>query len=355
MESNKKHRTFAQAKNMKKASFNVQSKKAKQTKNAEDNTTSVPLQLPENIVSASSSDEHIDHLLVTGKGQATVDMLKAIEHRVDENSTICIMNDGLGVLEDVKQNIFNGTNQPKLMLGHMSHRIAYLDNAGTIRQLRDGQMQVTTPSLWLDQQDMDEYTADKRNGLVQSIGTARRLNLRHTRFDEWLRFKLPSVIFSAAAEPVCVLLDMRMDGLLQNNPARQLMWTVLDEITQVLENLPELEGSPTIRNYLRGTRMKQNLYSNIVAQKARPSALSYAIARNKPMDIDYTAGYFVKRAEEIGVKVGTLKMLLHTVKAKHSIQWEKHNSYIPIEETSVPSEMAHRLRTLPQGWHTWRN
>ncbi|PFH62507.1 hypothetical protein XA68_13246 [Ophiocordyceps unilateralis] len=51
-------------------------------------------------VYAPSDSSHIDLLVVTGPGVHAATALDSVKHRINEKSTVCLMSEGLGVLED---------------------------------------------------------------------------------------------------------------------------------------------------------------------------------------------------------------------------------------------------------------
>lgn len=319
---------------------NVQRKRADRPSYAE------PLAVMPQIL-ANESDGHIDQLVVSGKAQDTIRALQSVKHRVDENTTICLMSDGLGVLEDVRKRIFNAPDSaPNFLLGHMSHRFAYNRNLDSVKQLRVGEWQLT-PGQWKGRTTSEQTKTETRLNFVESLQQAQGLNTTMTPFDTWFRFKLPTVLFDSVVEPVCVLLDLPYEGLLQNRPAQRMMDKLLSEILVVVQNLPEVEGSTALLDLVRGERARQILYHTIVGKKREPSHLVRTIRNGLPVDVDYLNGYFIRRAKQAGLSLPTNIMMREMVKAKHSQAVERMNSYIPLEETSIPSDQMYRYRTTP--------
>lgn len=293
---------------------------------------------------AKDDDSHIDQLFVSGMGRDAVEALQSVKHRIDDKTSICLMNDGLGVLEDVREKVFNGTHtNPNFMLGHMSHRLAWNRRHNSVKELRSGQLQLTLPY-----QAGIQTQTDRNQHFVESLRAVKSLNTLLTPLDQWLRFKLPSVIFDSVAEPVCVFLDMPYQGLLQNPAAGRMMSTLLSEILLVIEAMPEVEGSTIIRDFIRGKGPKRLLYNNIMAKQSQTSELARKVAQGKPTDIDYLNGYFAKRAKQLSLDMPTNAVMREMIKAKHSQAIEKRNSYIPVEETSIPSDQWFKYRSLPR-------
>lgn len=317
-----------------------------QPKRSENQSHAEPLSVTPQIL-AAESDGHIDQLVVSGKAHDTIRALQSVKHRVDENTTICLMSDGLGVLEDVRKRVFNTPDHaPNFLLGHMSHRFAFNRNLDSVKQLRVGEWQLT-PGQWSGRLAAEQNKTESRTNFVESLQQARSLNTVMTPFDTWFRFKLPTVLFDSVVEPVCVLLDLPYEGLLQNRPAQRMMNKLLSEILVVVQNLPEVEGSTALLDLVRGERAKQILYRSIIGKKSEPSHLVRTLRNGLPVDVDYLNGYFIRRAKQAGLSLPTNMMMREMVKAKHSQAVERMNSYIPIEETSIPSDQLYRYRTTP--------
>ncbi|UNI24241.1 hypothetical protein JDV02_010004 [Purpureocillium takamizusanense] len=301
---------------------------------------------------AQEDDSHIDQLVVTGKGHEAADALEAVKHRVDENTTVCLMNDGLGVLEDVRRKIFEGAETgPSFLLGHMSHRLAFNRTYDSVKQLKNGETRFTLAELSPHkgkQARQEPHKTETRSNFIQTLQEATDLHSSLTTYDQWLRFKLPSVIFDSVVEPVCVLLEMPYQGLLQNPAAQRMMHSLLSEIVQVVENMPEVEGSSVLQSYVHGRGIKRLLHSRIMAKRAQPSQLVRRIEHGLPTDVEYLNGYFLRRGHKLGLDLRTNIMMRDMIKAKHSQAIERLNSYIPVEETSIPSDLAFRYRTVPR-------
>ncbi|KAK5998893.1 hypothetical protein PT974_01277 [Cladobotryum mycophilum] len=294
---------------------------------------------------AQDDDSHIDQLIVTGHGYEAAEALESVKHRVDGNTAICLMNDGLGVLEDVREKIFSGTDasSPTFFLGHMSHRLALNRAYDSVKELRHGVTKLTMMDM---SRFRDKDKVESRMSFVRTLQEVKDLNSSLTPFDQWLRFKLPSVIFDSVVEPVCVLLEMPYEGVLQNPAAQRMLFRLLDEIILVVDNMPELEGSSAIRDYIRGNGVRKHMYNQILSKRSHPSELARRIQYGLPTDVEYLNGFFLRQARLLGLHLPANHMMKDMIKAKHSLAVEKLNSFVPMEETSIPSESQFRYRTM---------
>lgn len=291
-------------------------------------------------------DSRIDQLLVTGKGYEAVQALRSVKHRVDENTMVCLMNDGLGVLEDVRKKIFAGDDLgPNFLLGHMSHRLAFNRKFDSVKQLKQGETKLTLVNM---SRLANKDKTEGRTHFIKSLEEVKDLRSSLTPFDQWLRFKLPTVMFDSVVEPVCVLLDMPYQGLLQNPAAQRMMQSLMSEIITVVENMPEVKDSAPIREFVHSKGIHKLMYNGIMAKRSQSSQLLRRINSGLPTDIEYLNGYFLRRGGQLGLDLRMNIMIRDMIKAKHSIAIERLNTYIPIEETSIPSASTFRYRTTPR-------
>lgn len=297
----------------------------------------------------------IDHLLVTGQGHEVSEALESVKDRLDDGSTVCMINDGLGVLEDVRRRIFDGTQSvPNFFLGHMSHRFAYNRNMDSVKQLKGGVMKLTAAELPSVQGTERSHhgrgchKTEARPDFVKTLQEVKDLRTSLTPWDQWLRFKLPSVVFDSVVEPVCLILETSYQGLRQNPAAQRMMHNLLSEIMGVVEQMPEVRESATIRDLVHGKSIDRYLYGRIIAKRSQPGKLVRRVQHGLPTDVDYLNGYFLRRGRQLGLDLPVNNTVKEMIKAKHSQAIEKLNSYIPMEGTSVPSHLEFRYRTTPR-------
>lgn len=297
--------------------------------------------------SQKSKDQksHIDELIVTGRGYEAVEAIKSVEHRVDEKTSILLMNDGMGVLEDVREEVFKDTEkEPTFILGHMNHSLHYNRKFDSVQQLKSGKTLLTeVPSLRGD----GTLSLQQRPPMLETMQQLGRLRVTSTTYDDWLRFKLPSMIFTAVVEPVCVLLDLSYKGLLENKAARGMIKQLLGEIVLLAENLPEVQESAQILAYLRGSSIEKLCYKKIMAKASAPSDLLLRVNKGLGTDINYQNGYFLRRAKKLNLDMPMNSFMAQTVEAKLEEYLARRNAYIPVMEKShASSEYQTARRTF---------
>ncbi|KAH7157891.1 ketopantoate reductase PanE/ApbA C terminal-domain-containing protein, partial [Dactylonectria estremocensis] len=277
---------------------------------------------------------HIDQLIVTGRGFEAVKAIHSVKDRVDETTSVCLLNDGMGVLEEVRDKVFKDTETtPNFILGHMSHALVYNRNRGSVKELMSGRTVLTQTNPTLDTRDF-----------LDSLNQVKDLRTQPGSFEKWMRFKLPSMVFTAAVEPVCVLLETPYQAVLENRSAQSMMNQLLSEIVTVVENLPELDGATDLRRFIRGEGLKKWCYQRITGKASEPSDLLRRIEKGLQTDIKYQNGFFQRRAKALGIDMPTNSLMVQMVKARRAEAIAKRNSFIAIEEKSVDSLRASARR-----------
>lgn len=295
------------------------------------------------IVGPESRDtSRINQLVVVGPANQALRGIDSIKHRVDKDTTICLMSDGLGVLEEVRRSVFAGSySTPNFLMGHMSHKLAFNRKFDAVKQLKSGRVMLTTPmpsGRTVSRRSIDRGVETRGNMVEQFRAT--NLQTAVTDWDKWLRFKLPSVIFSSVVDPVCVALELPYHGLLNNPSANRMMHQLAREIIMVMESLPELQDCSSVREFLSISQLQKYFHSAIVGKGGAPSNLVQQIKNGGTTDIHYLNGYFVRRGQRHGIDVKLNRMMMDMVLAKYSKIRAEKDKIIPFEETSIPTSLS---------------
>lgn len=299
------------------------------------------------VVEEAEENEHISNLVVAGTPSQAVSLLKSVKHRVDKRTAVCYMQDGLGIVEDVNNIVFrDDESRPSTILGHMTHALAKDRRSQAIRVSKDDGESIFTSVRPLvaeetrkqtDAEKEAEKEAESRRHteeLLSGFAQARLLHARGTSLDNWLLHKIPSLMFASIADPLCVMLGYRYQQLIFNPSANRLMDQLLDEISEVVAHIPEVQRlGPHMQKLLRGEAMRKHIINQLRGKKGAPCEMLQQIERGQLTNINYLNGYFVRRAKRMGMSMPANEMLVDLVKSKHKAEQEKLRSYIPMEMT----------------------
>ncbi|KAK1672632.1 ketopantoate reductase PanE/ApbA C terminal-domain-containing protein [Colletotrichum godetiae] len=284
-------------------------------------------------------DTHISNLVVAGRPSESIKLLEKVKHRIDDRTAVCYVQDGLGVAEAATNRVFPETERrPSIMLGHMTHSLAFDRKAKSVK--------VMTPKYetalagvrpWYGPKKSKHLSTDswlRTQGMMAKFASSDLLKAKGLALDSWMKVKIPSLMFSAVCDPICVMLDYRYQELIYNPTANKLITQLLNEIADVVARMPEVKNSPELQAVLRGEGMRKEIMGKLRGKGSAPSKMALQIQRGMLTDIDYLNGFFIERGRRLGVKLPANEMVMGMVKAKHKAQLDKHRSYMPLEVTS---------------------
>ncbi|PWW72954.1 2-dehydropantoate 2-reductase [Tuber magnatum] len=298
----------------------------------------------------------IANLIITTKAHQTVAALRPISERLTKDSTVLILQNGMGVLEEIKAEIFpDPASRPNFVLGITTHGI-YPEGPFTLVQKGMG-----TISLGYVQRDHPEAPDWKKEGVVRSWFTssppppsehpdkppplntlppssgyllstllsAKPLEAAHLSIAELLSAQLEKLAINAVINPLTVLFNCKNGELLENFYIVQNMRLILWEVSQVLCALPELAALPG-----RDVRLSPDRLYDLVIRVARLSAGNYSsmfqdVRNGKQTEIDYINGYVLDRARDMELACTVNYMLVNMVKAKGKIVQERAAAQVP--------------------------
>ncbi|KAK3500746.1 ketopantoate reductase PanE/ApbA-domain-containing protein [Neurospora crassa] len=297
-------------------------------------------------------DEHISNLIVTVPAGHTVEALGQIKHRLDHNSTIVLIQEGLGVAEAICKAYFPIESQrPVFILGHMTTGLGLGDETFEFGEVRPGRLYLT---VYTPQSDnigpaapvvikKHPPTLYQRRGshLIKLLTSIPDLNATGHRTDDFLQLKLPAVAFRAVADPLATILDSTYDKIPENPHARQLMDKLLSEVADVVSHLPELKGLEQFRVANTLPFMRSEVFHRLKRKGTSDSPMRRLTARGLDTDIGYVTGYFVMRGKTLGLSVNALDSIWSAVKAKQKVLAERRKREIPFEVPYQPKLVPH--------------
>lgn len=290
---------------------------------------------PEEIL--STGEVRIYTLIVTVKGPATVRSLRSVRHRISTRTTICLMQNGMGQVEELNREVFTDPEtRPTYMLGVISHGI-YLSRIfaahhagigsiaiGVVRDVDRFPLPPKSPPLSLTEADKKRmYPTDDE--LYANI-TSRYLLRTLTRSPilvcaafpslDLLQLQLEKLAVNCIINPITALMNLPNGSLMGNSALSKASRLLIAEISAVIRGLPELEGVPNARARFSPERL-ETLYVGVAQKTAQNSSSMREDIRNgKDTEIDYINGYIVRRGEARGLKCVLNYMLMQLVKGK---------------------------------------
>ena len=198
----------------------------------------------------------IHNLIVTVKAPFTVNALMSIRHRLRPESTVLLLQNGMGMLEQVCAEVFPDAEQrPNFMLGVTTHGASTLANFSISHAGRGTLSLSIVPRQPFANTDRN---TDGDTGYTRPFvlwpGTSRYLLRTITRTPvltavgygptEQLLNQLEKLAVNAIINPLTALFDVRNGGLLHNYSLSRVMRLLIAEISLVIQALPETSRRP---------------------------------------------------------------------------------------------------------------
>jgi len=297
--------------------------------------------------SQTAQDSTIDNLIVATEGNITISALSAIKHRLRPTSTICFIQEGLGMAELVNSSVFpKPATRPSYMLGTVSHDIHATENHFTIIERRSGTVSLTilpvkegmegrvlhikgAPSI----RRVGEFGwTPQTRYLMRTLTRVPALHAKGMIRAEFFKVQFEKLAINSVLGPLSVVFNCTNDRFLFNYHIMRTMKMLLKEISLVLQSLPEVSRNPTIVKNFTAQKLEAIVLSVIGKTGANRTSMLQAVMNGKKTDIDFYNGYLLDRAAELGLDCPCMEMLVSIVKGKAALRSREMNSVIPFSD-----------------------
>ncbi|KAI1176510.1 hypothetical protein F4777DRAFT_546551 [Nemania sp. FL0916] len=306
--------------------------------------SSVPLPCPRLIWERRQyldSPEHayyLSHVIVDTQAAAIVRSLQYLRPRIDRQTTICLLHDGLGLVERIHEEVFpDPRNRPNIVLGHSSYVLGRI--SGTMYSLKRKKpgslllhgiqnfdhaprhtIYTGMPQPAHATRDASAMTEERMRQTQNFVGLLSP-NTLNTVSLPWVRFlcqKLPNVIFSSVADAVSVILGCRYSQIYPNYNARSLWDSLLDETLAIVAQFPELQEVPHQRDAFLTSTFRRKLSTYRISLRNNVSPWVKQVRYGIEPPVAYANGYFIRRARELGLEHKLNSMAEEVVNARVS-------------------------------------
>jgi 2-dehydropantoate 2-reductase len=287
------------------------------------------------------SNTTINNLVVTTEPRITVAALSSIKHRLRKTSTICLVQEGMGIVDLINRTVFPDPNdRPTYVLGRSYHDLKSTDRHFTIVENQVGGLYCAKLPQVVETKE--EYFAPIVNRtdfswslqarhLVGSLLKAPALNTTTIGHKSFFMRQLSRLVVGSIIGPLSVAYDCPNDKLLYNYGASENIRHLVAEISGIVMSLPEI-ARINRAEYRFGNRKLNNIVLGCIKKTGNnSSAMLQDVRAGRRTDIDFYTGYLVQRAAELGIPCPRNHMLLHLVKGKQARVSREANSYIPFE------------------------
>ncbi|OCF54540.1 hypothetical protein L486_08090 [Kwoniella mangroviensis CBS 10435] len=315
-------------------------------------TTSSGYNIESSISSSPSlSDRPIKSLLIATKTTQTSSALEPLIHRLNENSVITLLQNGMGVYQELISNFFQDERQrPHFILGTTPHAVSPSEQKGQIYHhsavgdgfikwglVHDSSKNIgeTTLEDWLwDYRSKDAHISSQhlekleipngRDDLVHlkdtmaSLLDMNDLNSQLLPYEDLNHAILLKLVVNAAVNPLTAILGR---GQITNGKLKEIPYgiNIVDQIvkesSEILLKYLDLESAvPMYLEKFGYENLKKIVYDTIEATRLNTTSMAVDIREKRKTEIDYINGYLVKMGEELGFKTDINRMICDMIK-----------------------------------------
>lgn len=296
--------------------------------------------IEEDIAHSEEDDERIECLIVAVKAPQTVKALKSVSHRLTPESTVLLLQNGMGAIEEVNEKVFPDPYQrPNYMMGIISHgllrqepfRVSHTGVGTTILSpvpSRTTQTRVDKDADWSASTKYLLRTLTLTPPLVAVAETPASL----------LQYQLEKLAMNCVINPLTVLLDCENGELLYNYNITRAMRLLLIEISTVICALPELQGVPGVNARFAPDRLRHMVVQLANRTAKNTSSMLQDVRKGKETEIEYLNGYIIRRGEELGIKCALNYLIKQLVIGKGDLLQQRQLSAIPFDLSGLENE-----------------
>lgn len=282
------------------------------------------------------SEETIHNLIVSVKAFDTINALKRVAHRLTRESSILFIQNGMGIIEEVNDQVFpDPETRPQYMLGVVSHAISRT-KPFTLIHSGYGTTALTILPRYIEEVKPDfELSALYLIRTMTSIPVLAAVGFGPT---DLLQIQIEKLAVSAVINTLTALLGCLNGDLLHRSSMSRTIRLLLAEICLVIKSLPELQGVPNVRVRFDIKRLEAQVLGVATQTAEKKSPTLQDISHGRQTEIEYITGYIVRRGEEVGIRCVLNYTLKNMVIAKQHMEEERHGNLIPLEHRNSGQE-----------------
>ena len=286
----------------------------------------------------------IYNMIVTVKATATIDALRSVKHRVDSRSTIVLMQNGMGQIDELNEQVFTDPEtRPTYMLAIVIHGAHML---GQFQVVHAGKGSVAVgvhrdldkfplppkgkdiASLNLTDEarrkmfptDEDLYENLSARYLLRTLTRSTALACAAYPYLDLLQLQLEKLATNCVINPLTTVLNFENGGTLAGSPVTRVKRLLLAEISLVMRSLPELQGVPNVPIRFSPGKLEERTDHLALVTAKNSSSMREDMRHARYTEIDFINGYIVKRGDELGIKCVLNYMMMQLVKAQKYAQ-----------------------------------
>ncbi|KAK5781659.1 hypothetical protein RI543_000844 [Arxiozyma heterogenica] len=270
--------------------------------------------------------QHIENLVITTKTYQTKSALEPYLPYIDSNTNLILIQNGLGVLEVLREEIFlQEDNRPNLFQGVISHGVfqdkGFIFNHAGFVGIKVARLPWSKDDIVQTNEDIHSDTYG--NSLIQTLTEpvfAKEFSCQYVTYQELLFGQLFKFAINSCINPITAIIDCDNGEMIDS--CRQVFTSIIEESLKVLriaykplfeyENkYNNLEGYPSLK--VNSVLTVDHLVTEIIKIGCELNAKNSSSMRQdtrylRDTEIEYINGYIVKLAKDLGLSPESAKV-----------------------------------------------
>ncbi|CAO3621321.1 unnamed protein product [Mucor hiemalis] len=254
------------------------------------------------VIGEKTDNAPIASLIVATKAHHTLKAIAPVASRLSSKSSILLLQNGMGVAEELLEKLWPNEQPPTIMVGVNCHAVERMAPYDVCHHSGFEDPDALNIGIFPNQKNVDTQLADTIVGIPQ-------FNAKLLPWEQIRVKMLKKLVINACINPVASVLMCQNKGIIENgNPGGIAMMTsVCEEAYNVLKD--ELPGESV------DSLMKLVLDINRSAGENTCSTLQ-DIQNKRLTEINYLNGYICKLGKLKGIDTKTNQALVHLIHAK---------------------------------------
>ncbi|KAI1140657.1 hypothetical protein F5Y05DRAFT_423619 [Hypoxylon sp. FL0543] len=266
----------------------------------------------------------LHNVIVSTLSSAVLPSLGALRQKIDRRTTLCLLQPGLGMMELLNEKIFDDpATRPNYIICHSSHRYQRHSSLKySLRHIVSGKLLLHAVPRGEDS-DLDRKWSEALGNqhtehLMKLLCMADGLEAVCLPWHVLLRHKLPEMIFGSLADSISVILGCRYDQIRNSRYTMDFWDSLLSETMRIVVALPELRTNPDMLEHFIKESFPKKLRRRLERYGQEYSQWISLVRKGQMPPAPFFNGYFVRRAQELGLDHSQNSLVLNLVKSRHA-------------------------------------
>jgi 2-dehydropantoate 2-reductase len=256
--------------------------------------------------------ETIQNLIVATKTYGTVDAMRPLALRLNAESTVLFLQNGMGTMDEVTQKVFNQPNQkPRYLAGIVNHGVYKI---GPFSSVHAGFASTIIGSVLAKPSE----SQTELGFLATQIQCCPELVTSLVSSSELSRVQLQKLTVNAVVNPLTVIFDCINGALFERPAIAPLLRALIEEISHILQavasssNLPPAEFS--------ADHLEEIVVRVGMINAKNISSMRQDVMAGRKTEVDYINGYLVGQAKSHGLASPINTKIVDLVKTLEKVE-----------------------------------